>query len=58
MLNYPVASGAAFLEIEHIANTKDHFDQAVIELSALIRALGGGWQAGDPSPALTRADTR
>ena len=25
---------------------------------ALIRALGGGWQAGDPSPALTRADTR
>ena len=40
VLNYPVASGAAFLEIEHIANTKDHFDQSVIELSALIRALG------------------
>ncbi|HNB89907.1 MAG TPA: TolC family protein, partial [Plasticicumulans sp.] len=25
---------------------------------ALIRALGGSWQAGDPSLALTRADTR
>ncbi len=46
VLNYPVASGAAFLEIEHIANTKDHFDQAVIELSALIRSLEqGSWQS-------------
>ncbi len=45
VLNYPVASGAAFLEIEHIANTKDHFDQAVIELSAQVRALReGDWQ--------------
>lgn len=45
VLNYPVASGAAFLEIEHIANTKDHFDQSVIELSALIRSLRtGAWQ--------------
>ncbi|MBK9031331.1 MAG: hypothetical protein IPL61_08335 [Myxococcales bacterium] len=45
VLNYPVASGAAFLEIEHIANTKDHFDQAVIELSAVVRSLAtGAWQ--------------
>lgn len=45
VLNYPVASGAAFLEIEHIANTKDHFAQAVIELSGLIRSLEKGqWQ--------------
>lgn len=45
VLNYPVASGAAFLEIEHIANTKDHFDQAVLELSALVRSLHeGDWQ--------------
>ena len=35
----PVASGAAFLEIEHIANTKDHFRQAVIDLGALERSL-------------------
>ncbi len=45
VLNYPVASGAAFLELEHIANTKDHFDQAVIELSAVVRSLQtGAWQ--------------
>jgi hypothetical protein len=45
VLGYPVASGAAFLEIEHIANTKDHFDQALIDLSALARSLrGGDWQ--------------
>lgn len=44
VLDYPVASGAAFLELEHIANTKDHFVQAVIELSAVIRSLQrGAW---------------
>lgn len=48
VLNYPVASGAAFLEIEHIANTKDHFDQSVIELSALVRSLS----TADWSPLL------
>jgi hypothetical protein len=42
VLGYPVASGAAFLEIEHIANTKDHFDQAMIDLGALARSLRGG----------------
>ena len=45
ILGYPVASGAAFLEIEHIANTKDHFDQAVIDLGALARSLrAGDWR--------------
>jgi dienelactone hydrolase len=45
VLGYPVASGAAFLEIEHIANTKDHFDQALIDLGALARSLrGGDWR--------------
>jgi hypothetical protein len=39
VLNYPIASGAAFLEIEHIANTKDHFDQAMVDLGALERSL-------------------
>lgn len=37
----PMASGAAFLEIERIANTRDHFIQAEIDLSALLRALRG-----------------
>ena len=39
LLNYPVASGAAFIEIDHIANTKDHFLQAIVDLSALKRSL-------------------
>ncbi|MCE9576453.1 MAG: alpha/beta hydrolase [Deltaproteobacteria bacterium] len=37
----PMASGAAFLEIEKIANTRDHFVQAEIDLSALLRSLRG-----------------
>jgi dienelactone hydrolase len=45
VLPMPVASGAVFLEIEHIANTKDHFQQALIDLGALDRALRqGNWQ--------------
>jgi hypothetical protein len=45
VVNMPVASGARFLEIEHIANTKDHFQQALIDLGALDRSLRqGNWQ--------------
>ena len=44
-LDLPVASGAMFLEIEHIANTKDHFQQALVDLGALDRSLRiGDWQ--------------
>jgi pimeloyl-ACP methyl ester carboxylesterase len=50
LLNYPIASGAAFLEIEHIANTKDHFDQAMVDLGAIERSL----RTGDWSGALGR----
>lgn len=46
VLNYPVASGAAFLEVEHIANTKDHFDQAMVDLGALERSLREGDWSG------------
>ncbi len=46
VLSMPVASGAMFLEIEHIANTKDHFQQALIDLGALDRSLRlGNWQS-------------
>jgi pimeloyl-ACP methyl ester carboxylesterase len=39
------SSGAAFLEIEHIANTRDHFVQALIDLTALDRSLrSGDWE--------------
>jgi hypothetical protein len=45
VLDMPIASGARFLEIEHIANTKDHFQQALIDLGALDRSLRqGNWQ--------------
>lgn len=47
VLNFPVASGAAFIEIEHIANTRDHFLQAVIDLNGLHRALReSDWMPG------------
>ncbi len=40
------ASGAAFIEIEHIANTRDHFRQSVIDLASLSRALRkGDWES-------------
>jgi pimeloyl-ACP methyl ester carboxylesterase len=41
LLNYPVASGATFIEIDHIANTKDHFQQALVDFSELKRSLQG-----------------
>ena len=45
VLDMPVASGAMFLEIEHIANSKDHFQQALVDLGALDRSLRqGAWQ--------------
>ncbi len=51
VLDMPVATGAVFLEIEHISNSKDHFQQALIDLGALDRSLReGAWQ-----PLLGRA---
>lgn len=46
LVTMPQASGAAFIEVEHIANTRDHFLQSEIDLSALLRSLReGDWQA-------------
>ena len=39
IVNMPVATGAAFIEIDHVANTKDHFQQAFVDLSGLKRSL-------------------
>lgn len=45
VLNFPMASGSAFLEIEAITNTRDHFIQALIDLTALKRSLQeGDWE--------------
>lgn len=55
IIGMPVASGAAFIEIEHIANTRDHFKQTLVDLGALTRSLKhGDWEAAigypiDPS---------
>jgi hypothetical protein len=52
VITYPQASGAAFIEVEHIANTKDHFVQAIVDLGSLARSLrtGGGWTAAIGHP--------
>ncbi len=39
VIDLPVASGAVFLEIEHISNSKDHFQQALVDLGSLDRSL-------------------
>lgn len=46
VLPTPIASGAVFQEIDHIASTKDHFKQALVDLGALDRSLRtGSWQS-------------
>ena len=46
VIDLPVASGAVFLEIEHISNSKDHFQQALVDLGSLDRSLRvGDWSA-------------
>ncbi|MCS6799101.1 MAG: hypothetical protein NZ898_11320 [Myxococcota bacterium] len=45
LLDYPVASGAAFLDVEHIPATRDHFLQAIADIGALVRSLrNGDWR--------------
>jgi pimeloyl-ACP methyl ester carboxylesterase len=42
IIGMPVASGAVYIEIEKIANTRDHFIQSEIDMSALLRSLREG----------------
>ncbi|MDQ3365359.1 MAG: Ig-like domain-containing protein [Myxococcota bacterium] len=51
ILDLPIASGAVFTDVNHIASTKDHFLQALVDLGALDRAL----RKGDWAPLLGRA---
>lgn len=45
IIGMPQASGAAYIEIEKIANTRDHFKQTLVDLSALLRSLReGDWE--------------
>jgi hypothetical protein len=41
MLNYPIGSGEVFIDIENIAGTRDHFAQAMLDLSQAVRVLRG-----------------
>jgi pimeloyl-ACP methyl ester carboxylesterase len=50
IINMPTATGAAFIEVDQIANTRDHFVQSEIDLSALLRSL----QTADWTPVFGR----
>jgi pimeloyl-ACP methyl ester carboxylesterase len=39
VINMPIASGAAFIEVDEIANTRDHFIQSEVDMSSLLRSL-------------------
>jgi dienelactone hydrolase len=46
VIPFPQASGAAFIDVPHVANTKDHFWQSLVDISALTRSLRtGNWQS-------------
>jgi hypothetical protein len=51
IIDLAIASGAVFTDVNHIASTKDHFLQALVDLGALDRSL----RKGDWSPLLGRA---
>ncbi|MCK6545860.1 Ig-like domain-containing protein [Myxococcota bacterium] len=46
LINYPQASGGAFLDVDHMPATRDHFYQAVTDLGTLRRSLAeGDWRS-------------
>ena len=46
LIGTPVASGAVFTDVNHIASTKDHFVQALVDLGSLDRSLRkGDWSS-------------
>ncbi|MCA9580477.1 MAG: hypothetical protein KC416_01705 [Myxococcales bacterium] len=45
LVGFPIASGAAFLEIDTLPYIKDHFRQAYIDLGSLVHSLKhGDWE--------------
>lgn len=53
------ATGQAFIDIEHLPATRDHFRQAVIDLSAVTRLVKrGDWREATQGVALDGADIR
>lgn len=46
LVNYPQASGGAFMQVENMIGTRDHFYQSLTDLSALLRSLKtGDWKS-------------
>jgi pimeloyl-ACP methyl ester carboxylesterase len=56
---FATATGQAFIDIEHLPATRDHFRQAVIDLSAVTRLLKqGDWRQATQGVALDGSDVR
>ncbi len=51
IVGFPQASGGAFVDVDNMVGTRDHFYQAVTDLSALERSLmKGDWERAIGSP--------
>lgn len=51
IVSFPQASGGAFLDVDDMIATRDHFYQAVTDLSSLLRSLHEGeWEAAIGHP--------
>ena len=56
---FPTATGQAFIDVEHLPATRDHFRQAVIDLSAVTRLLrSADWRPVTGGVALDGTDIR
>lgn len=56
---FPTATGQAFIDVEHLPATRDHFRQAVIDLSAVTRLVKlGDWRDATQGVALDATDVR
>ncbi|MEW6434673.1 MAG: Ig-like domain-containing protein [Myxococcota bacterium] len=56
---FPTATGQAFVDVEHLPATRDHFRQAVTDLSAVTRVVKlGDWREATQGVALDGTDIR
>lgn len=56
---FPTATGQAFIDVEHLPATRDHFRQAIIDVSAVTRLLKlADWRPVTGGVALDGADLR
>lgn len=56
---FPTSTGAAFIDVENLAGTRDHFRQAIIDLSATTRSVKlADWKTATGGISLDGADLR